>query len=106
VTGVRYVVNDELALYSERFSFKGSADFNNLLHWYTVKLILQDRTEIPLFIAGEFEPVNWFAEWQNNLEIGLFSKLGLVADVDAHCREVLDTLLANFKNAGRELPLV
>jgi hypothetical protein len=106
VIGMRYVVDDELALYTERFSLKGSADFNNVIHWYTIKLILHDRTEISLFIAGEFEPVNWFAEWQNRLEIGLFTKLGLVADVDAHCRKVLDLLQTSFKNAGHELSLI
>ena len=106
VTGMRYVVNDELALYTERFSLKGSADFNNVIHWYTIKLILQDRTEIPLFIAGEFEPINWFAKWQSRLEIGLFTNLGLVSDVDAHCRKVLDLLQTNFKNAGHELLLI
>jgi hypothetical protein len=106
VAGLRYAVDDELALYTERFSLKGSADFNNLIHWYTIKLVLQDRTEIPLFIAGEFEPVNWFAEWQSRIEIGLFTKLGLVSDVDAHCREVLGTMLTSFKSAGHELPLI
>ena len=106
VIGVRYVVDDELALYTERFSLKGTADFNNLIHWYTIKLILRDRAEVPIFITGEFESVNWLAKWQSKLELGLFTKLGLIADVDAHCRTVLDTLLTSFKNGGNELPLV
>ena len=106
ITGIRYVVDDELALCTERFSLKNSADFNNLIHWYTIKLILRDGTEVPLFIAGEFEPINWFMEWQKTIEIGYFTKLGLVANVDSHCRNVLDTLLTSFKNANHELPLI
>ena len=106
LAGIRYTIDDEPALYTERFSLKGSGDFNDLIHWYTIKLIFKDRTEIPLFIAGEFERVDWFWKWQSQLEINHFNKLGLVADVDAHCRNVLDKLQASFKNAGHELPLI
>jgi hypothetical protein len=105
LAGIRYVVDDEPALYTERLSLKGSGDFNDLIHWYTIKLILKDRSEIPLFIAGEFERVDWFWKWQSRLESNYFNKLGLVADVDTHSRKVLDALLSSFKNAGQELPL-
>ncbi len=106
IAGIRYVVDDELALYTERFSLKGTADINNVIHWYTIKLIFKDKSEIPLFIAGEFEPVSWFAEWQSRLEISAFEKQGLVADVDAHCRKVLATLLNTLKNSGYSVSLI
>jgi hypothetical protein len=106
IVGVRYIVDDELALYSERYSFKGSADLNNVIHWYTIKLILKDRTEVPIFIAGEYEPKDWFGGYASQLQTSFYQKLGLVVDVDGHCRKALDTLLKCFKNSGHELPLV
>jgi hypothetical protein len=105
LAGIRYSVDDESALHFEKFGAKG-ADFNDLIHWYTIKLVLKDRTEIPLLIAGEFERVDWFWRWQTRLEINYFHRLNLVADVNTHCRKVLDTLLNSFKNAGHELPLI
>lgn len=106
IAGIRYVVNDELALHTERFSLKSSADLNNVIHWYIIKLILKDRTDVPVFIAGEYEPKSWFGEWQSRLEINTYQMLGLVKEVEGHSRDVLETILTSFKVAGNELQLM
>jgi hypothetical protein len=108
IAGIRYIVDDQLAIIDERFSLKNNPDFNDVIHWYTIKLILKDRSEIPLFIAGSFERVNWiwFSELQSKLETRLYASLGLITDVDTHCHGVLEKLTSIFKLAGHELPLV
>lgn len=106
IAGIRYVVDDELALHTERFSLKSSADLNNVIHWYIIKLILKDRTDVSLFIAGEYEPKSWFGKWQSRLEINTYRRLGLVKDVEGHSREVLEVILASFNLAGNELQLI
>jgi hypothetical protein len=109
VSALQFRHRDETALYEEACEGFDVTDllpaYRDRIHWYTIKLVLRDGTELPLFTAGEYEPREFLAGWLLDLEAGVLQRLGLKPDVAEHARTVLDSFLAEFKKAGKAISL-
>lgn len=107
IIGIKFSHDEKLTLHTERRGNPNRLpDLNNVIHWYTIKLILKDAKEESLFMAGQFEPRNFLGNWISQAEMYIYEKLGLVDDVEGLCREVLETITRSFKEARLELPLI
>src|SRR5262249_23152182 len=100
---------DEWALAEELLT---GLDFTDLLpayqdqiHWYSIKLLLKDRSEVPVFAAGEYEPREFLMNWYYDIQARLLRALGALLDVGQYSRDVLDRFLHELRSAGIEAPL-
>ena len=61
--------------------------------------------DIPLFVAGQLERREPFAEWWFDVVNDSLSQWGLRKDLHDESKLALDRVLAAFRSAGKTLPL-
>ncbi|MFZ3087754.1 MAG: hypothetical protein WA123_06785 [Methylotenera sp.] len=110
ITGVRFTHDDEWARFAEWFFGVGLLDvfpaFRDRVHWYTIKLVLSDGKEVPIFVAGEYEPREFLMGWYLDLEVSILSWFGVLPDVGAYARETLDCVMSELNKGGKNVQLV
>ena len=103
--------------YSQHESWAGFAEFffgfdlpdlfpayQDRVNWHTIKLVMRNGEEIPVFIAGEYEPREFLFGWYLDLQASALRGMGfLKTDVTAHAHSAIDILLAELRRAGADV---
>jgi hypothetical protein len=104
VASVKFAYDERWAVLAEFFFGFDLMDlfspYRDRIHWYTVKLRLKDNSELPLFVAGEYEPREFLLGWALNLEARILSAMGLLKDVPSYARNILNSLLKELGKSG------
>ena len=104
IKGLKYGVNEKLDFVYEYF-FRGFdiwdvlPGYRDRFHWYTLNLIKNDGGEIPIYMAGQYqprEPIMLFVRFEH----WLLDIFGLYNEVSAYSKNMLENIIRDFKSSG------
>ena len=88
-------------------------DLPDLLHryadtvvWHSISLEMVDGSELPVFIAGQYQPREFLLGWYIDAQEQLLASLGMFRDAREHTVGVLDALQGGFGQAGLRVSLI
>lgn len=104
VVRLKYSQHDSWAGFAEFFLGFDLPDFfapyQDRVNWHTIKLVLRGGEEVPVFVAGEYEPREFLFGWYLNLQASALRSMGFLTDVPVHAHACLDVLLAELRRGG------
>jgi len=97
VLGIKYRAEARYALLEELLFGFNIADFfaryQDSVDWYSISLIGPDDIELPIYIAGQYQPREFLLGWYIDMQRHFLEKVGLVTDIEIESRQLVTDLL-------------